>query len=125
MRVRSFCSSDVMAATAHFSHDVQELMVSLLIEPFGDADDRLVADSVAGVLNDALGGLSKRDRETLLLFALEGLTYAEISVALDIPIGTVGSRITRARQQINESIPGLQQMITSMRQPDDQEGSGD
>ncbi len=96
-----------------------------MIEPFGDADDRLVADSVAGVLNDALGGLSKRDRETLLLFALEGLTYAEISVALDIPIGTVGSRITRARQQINESIPGLQQMITSMRQPDDQEGSGD
>ena len=96
-----------------------------MIEPFSDADDRLVADTVADILDQALGGLSKRDRETLLLFALEGLTYAEISVVLDIPIGTVGSRITRARQQINESIPDLQRMITSMRQPDDQEGTGD
>jgi RNA polymerase sigma-70 factor (ECF subfamily) len=95
------------------------------VEPFGDADDRLVADSVADVLNDALGRLSKRDRETLLLFALEGLTYAEIAVVLDIPVGTVGSRIARARKQIGEAVPDLEQMITPITQPDEQEGSGD
>jgi RNA polymerase sigma factor (sigma-70 family) len=78
-----------------------------------DADDRLVARQVTAPLNAALGELSRKDRETLLLFALEGLTYAEIGRVLGIPAGTVGSRITRARRRILELIPELEQIIRS------------
>lgn len=78
-----------------------------------DADDRLVAYQVTRSLNSALRKLSSRDRETLLLFALEGLTYAEISRVLDIPAGTVGSRITRARRRILELIPDLEQISST------------
>lgn len=85
-----------------------------------DADDRMVAARVGARLNAALGELSSRDRETLLLFALEGLTYAEIGQVLGIPAGTVGSRISRARRRILELIPDLQQ-ITSSEGPQDQE----
>lgn len=98
---------------------------AVTVEPYEDTDDRLVAGSTAGLLNDALGRLSKRDRTTLLLYALEDLTYSEISVALDIPIGTVGSRIARARRQIQESIPELEQIVGSMGETDDQERSHD
>ena len=79
-------------------------------EEFGDeTDDRVVAGSVAADLAHALGRLSKRDRSTLLLYALDGLSYSEIALVLDIPAGTVCSRLNRARQQILEAIPDLKQ----------------
>lgn len=85
----------------------------ILTVEFGEeADNRVVAASVAGRLNNAISRLSKRDRNTLLLYALEGLTYAEIARTLDIPAGTVGSRLIRARRQINELIPDLEQRTT-------------
>jgi RNA polymerase sigma factor (sigma-70 family) len=47
-------------------------------------------------LADALAGLDPGQRDALLLHALGELTYTEIADALDIPIGTVRSRISRA-----------------------------
>ncbi len=42
--------------------------------------------------------LSAKQRETYLLFALHGFSYAEISQQLNIPVGTVMSRISRAKK---------------------------
>lgn len=75
------------------------------------ADNRLVADALAGDLNRALSKLSEGDRNALLLYAVESLTYAEIGVTLAIPAGTVGSRLARARRKIREAIPNLQQIV--------------
>src|SRR6266581_4214229 len=44
-----------------------------------------------------LRSLSTEQREVVLLVAVEQLTYEEVSQALDIPIGTVMSRLSRAR----------------------------
>jgi RNA polymerase sigma-70 factor (ECF subfamily) len=44
--------------------------------------------------------------ETLLLFAWEQLTYAQIAEALAIPVGTVRSRIHRLRQRLQEVLEG-------------------
>lgn len=44
--------------------------------------------------------LSANQRETYLLYTLHGFTYEEISQQLDIPIGTVMSRISRAKETI-------------------------
>jgi RNA polymerase sigma factor (sigma-70 family) len=73
-----------------------------------DADNRVVASSVVRELQEALAGLSDHDRETLLLFSLEGLTYAEIANVLEIPVGTVASRINRVRRLIREHIPDME-----------------
>lgn len=72
--------------------------------------ERLDTESAGPSLNQALGRLGKKDRETLLLFAVDGLTYSEISQALGVPIGTVGSRILRARRKIMEQILDLRQI---------------
>jgi RNA polymerase sigma-70 factor (ECF subfamily) len=48
----------------------------------------------------ALEHLSDDQREVLLLVALEGLTYAECARVLSIPVGTVMSRLSRARQSL-------------------------
>jgi RNA polymerase sigma factor (sigma-70 family) len=67
-----------------------------------DADP---ADPVASDLAAALRALPRREREPLLLLAWADLSYDEIALALDIPIGTVRSRISRARTRLR--VPNL------------------
>ena len=55
-------------------------------------------------LVEGLVRLDARDRETLLLFAWADLSYEEIAAALEIPLGTVRSRIHRARHILRESL---------------------
>jgi RNA polymerase sigma factor (sigma-70 family) len=55
-------------------------------------------------LVDALTRLDARDRDALLLFAWADLTYDEIATALEIPLGTVRSRIHRARRMLREGL---------------------
>jgi RNA polymerase sigma factor (sigma-70 family) len=51
---------------------------------------------------EALTDLSAGDRDVLLLFAWADLRYEEIAVALRIPVGTVRSRLHRARRRVRE-----------------------
>jgi predicted DNA-binding protein (UPF0251 family) len=57
-------------------------------------------------LTRALERLREADREVLLLYAWEDLTYEEIAQALGIPVGTVRSRLHRARTQLRELLSG-------------------
>jgi RNA polymerase sigma-70 factor (ECF subfamily) len=66
--------------------------------------DRLDAELERPLLTRALMALEERDREAFLLFVLEDLSYDDIATALDIPVGTVRSRIHRARGQLRERI---------------------
>jgi RNA polymerase sigma-70 factor (ECF subfamily) len=66
-------------------------------EPATPADNR-------GDLARALARVHRRDRDVLLLYALEDLSYAEIAIALGIPTGTVRSRLNRARQIVREAL---------------------
>ena len=54
----------------------------------------------------ALASLSDDERDVLLLYACGDLTYSEIADALSIPIGTVRSRLRRARQRARRLVPG-------------------
>lgn len=92
-------------------------------DPTADADDRLVAEGIRRDLLAALAELAVADRETLLLYALEGFTYREIAATLNIPVGTVGSRMSRVRQQIRDRIPDLDERadLLGREEPGDDE----
>ncbi len=64
-----------------------------------DVHARVDAEALRAPLAAALAGLKERDRDVLLLFAWEQLGYEEIAAALEIPVGTVRSRLNRARRQ--------------------------
>lgn len=63
-----------------------------------DAIDRLDAGALRRDLALALASLHRRDRDVLLLTAWADLSYEQIAAVLDIPLGTVRSRLHRARR---------------------------
>lgn len=71
--------------------------------------DRLLAVAASHHIVRALSMLSPDERETFTLYALGGLSYSEVGQRLGVAPGTVASRISRARQRMRESEPGLQQ----------------
>jgi RNA polymerase sigma factor (sigma-70 family) len=64
----------------------------------------VTARAARGTLVAALAALSPGDRDVLILIAWEELTYAEVARALDIPVGTVRSRLNRARRTIRVAL---------------------
>jgi RNA polymerase sigma factor (sigma-70 family) len=53
---------------------------------------------------DALANLPEAEREAVLLYVWEDLSYDEIATAQDVPVGTVRSRLNRARRRTRERI---------------------
>jgi RNA polymerase sigma factor (sigma-70 family) len=75
--------------------------------PAGDDEQAIAATDARALLPtvaDAVLTLPEAERETLLLFAWEDLSYEEIAVALEIPSGTVRSRIHRARRTLRQQL---------------------
>ena len=72
-----------------------------------DADGRLDAQLALPQVAKALNRLSAADRETLLLVAWGDLTYRDISIAMGVPLGTVRSRLNRARTRLQTALPHL------------------
>lgn len=66
-------------------------------------DDECSPSAARERIVDALAELDARDRDTLLLYVWADLSYEEISAALAIPVGTVRSRIHRARRLLRAS----------------------
>ena len=72
-----------------------------------DDDDtaaRLDASRHGPRLAAVLARMRAADRDVFLLVALAGLTYAEVAVALEIPAGTVATRVRRARALLAEEL---------------------
>jgi len=65
-----------------------------------DAAERAEASVAIKRMARAIRALSADDRDTLLLFAWADLSYEEIALAMDVPIGTVRSRLNRARRTL-------------------------
>ena len=65
-----------------------------------DVLDRVEAAALAPALAAALATVARDDRDALLLHAWSDLTYTEIALATGAPVGTVRSRIRRARAQL-------------------------
>ncbi len=72
-------------------------------------DDRLaVTSGVHRALAAGIARMGTRDRDVLLLVAWADLSYQEVASALDIPVGTVRSRLSRARRKLTAELGGPQ-----------------
>ncbi|HEU4601293.1 MAG TPA: sigma-70 family RNA polymerase sigma factor, partial [Steroidobacteraceae bacterium] len=67
----------------------------------------LLTDEIRNVVERAMEQLPEDLRTAIVLRELEGLSYEEIAEAMDCPVGTVRSRIFRAREAIDKKLKPL------------------
>jgi RNA polymerase sigma factor (sigma-70 family) len=77
-----------------------------VLDAFDGIEERLDASGERRRLIEGLAELSGPERDALLLAAWADLTYPEIAAALEVPIGTVRSRLSRARAHIAAWLDG-------------------
>jgi RNA polymerase sigma-70 factor, ECF subfamily len=87
-------------------------------EPAGlpfDSESVLLVDLHRGIVEDALAELPPNLREVVVLREIEQLSYKEIAVVADVPLGTVMSRLARGRQQLQQLL--LKRMPGTLASP--------
>ena len=75
----------------------------------------LASKEIAQAVNEAMDALPPELRQAVVLREIEGLSYEDIAQALNCPIGTVRSRIFRAREAISARIKPMLERQTSKR----------
>ena len=84
--------------------------------PDPNAEQLLMEKRSRELLEQVLAGLSAEHRAVFVLFELEGFSVPEIARLLELPIGTVSSRLWRARSKFSEAA-ALLQSRTEMEMP--------
>lgn len=77
------------------------------LREMGTPENHLLSEEIAQTVQKALDELPEDLRTAIVLRELEGLSYEEIAEAMDCPIGTVRSRIFRARDAIDKRLSPL------------------
>lgn len=72
-----------------------------------DSDERIDDEELMGRALALLARLPSREQDVFALCAWSGLSYEDAAVALRIPVGTVRSRLSRARARLQELDPGI------------------
>ena len=86
-----------------------------LLRDINTPESLLLSKEIAGTVNAAIEALPEELRSAIQLRELEGMSYEEIAKLMDCPIGTVRSRIFRAREAIAERLKPLLDTATDKR----------
>lgn len=62
-------------------------------------------------VEDAMKSLSDDHRDVLVMVCVQGMQYQEVAEIMDIPLGTVRSRLSRAREQLGALLEGESHMV--------------
>jgi RNA polymerase sigma-70 factor (ECF subfamily) len=94
----------------HYSSDIS--LEEMLTEP---ADTRTAPDPDVLALHQSLARLEERYRLPVVLFYFQDLSYQEIALALELPLGTVMSRLSRARKMLNDALDSKRKPVLLKR----------
>jgi RNA polymerase sigma-70 factor (ECF subfamily) len=86
------------------SEEAENMEGSELLHDISTPDAELQTKQIAQAVNEAVDSLPEELRTAITLREIEGMSYEEIAQMMDCPIGTVRSRIFRAREAIAEKI---------------------
>jgi len=102
-RARRPPAMDVDAMDATNYYDAPEL------KEFETPENNLVSDELQEVIHNAIETLPEDTATAIKLRELDGMSYEEIAQVMECPIGTVRSRIFRARESIDNKIQEIMQ----------------
>ena len=87
--------------------DAEDIENAPQLKDIETPEDQLMNDQIIHVIKTAIENLPEEMRIAITLREFEGMSYEEIAEAMDCPIGTVRSRIFRAREAIDEKLNPL------------------
>ncbi len=87
-------------------NDDKVVSIGALRDRAPDAERRVIASEGLDRAEEALGRLAEHHRIVLWLRDGEDLSYEDIATVLDVPIGTVRSRLARARRALRDEVTG-------------------
>lgn len=89
------------------AQDAEQFESASGLKEYATPEHQALQSELAGTIQDAIDDLPEELRVAIVLRELEGLSYEEIATAMECPIGTVRSRIFRARDAIEKRIRPL------------------
>ncbi|MBM5570421.1 MULTISPECIES: RNA polymerase sigma factor RpoE [Deefgea] len=87
-------------STEYEDEDGDSVDAASLVPDFHTPETELSNKQIVSTVNEAVDALPEELREAITLREMDGMSYDEIAAAMDCPIGTVRSRIFRAREAI-------------------------
>ena len=94
-------------STSFDAEEAEEFEDASLLHEVATPENELMSKQVVAVVNDSLQQLPEDLRMALTLREIEGLSYEEIAAVMNCPIGTVRSRIFRAREVVANNLRPL------------------
>jgi RNA polymerase sigma-70 factor (ECF subfamily) len=94
-------TSDIDAA------DAEQYDMDSRLKEHGTPENELMREEIRRTVYDTIAELPDDLRTAIILREMDGMSYEEIAVTMDCPIGTVRSRIFRAREAIDEKLKPL------------------
>ena len=79
-----------------------------------EADARVDGSALDARLAGALAAMRPRERDALLLYALADLSYEEVALALDVPVGTVRTWLHRARATAQRELAATETNVSPL-----------
>jgi RNA polymerase sigma-70 factor (ECF subfamily) len=77
---------------------------SVVLKELDTPEELALTDEICYAVNGAIGALCEEQRTAILLCEFEGLSYAEVASSMACPVGTVRSRVFRAREAIDNQL---------------------
>ncbi len=94
-------------ATGHDADEAENFEDGERLRDINTPESVLMSRQIADTVNQAMSSLPEDLRSAIALREIEGMSYEEIAAAMNCPIGTVRSRIFRAREAIAEKLRPL------------------
>jgi RNA polymerase sigma-70 factor (ECF subfamily) len=77
---------------------------SLQLKDLDTPEELALTDEICGAVNAAIGALCEEQRMAIILREINGLSYAQVASIMSCPVGTVRSRVFRAREAIDHRL---------------------
>ncbi|MBQ0754668.1 MAG: RNA polymerase sigma factor RpoE [Gammaproteobacteria bacterium] len=87
--------------------DAEQFIGSDGLRDIGTPESKLMSDELEAVIHKAIAALPQELKTAVTLREFEGLSYEDIAAVMECPVGTVRSRIFRARESIEQAMRPL------------------
>jgi RNA polymerase sigma-70 factor (ECF subfamily) len=82
-----------------------------LADPNMTPDQQAEADEVEHAIQHCLDNLPLEFKTVVVMADIEGLDYTEVATAIHVPLGTIKSRLARARLRLRECLQGFEELL--------------